>query len=61
MVEEGLAWARGKGAGRVWLWVDATNPGGAAFYERLGFAATGKVRAVREGSSVVERGYEVLL
>jgi ribosomal protein S18 acetylase RimI-like enzyme len=62
MVEEARAWAASKGAERMLLWVDDTNPEGARFYVSLGFLRTGESRPVsptsleRESAFVVELG-----
>ncbi len=55
MVEAAMGWARERGADHLRLWVDATNPEGRVFYERLGFRETGE--RGKEG----EWGMEVLL
>ena len=58
MVEATCRWALDKAATRLRLWVDDTNPGGARFYEALGFVATGERRPSGERSTVEEVGYE---
>ena len=51
MVEEARVWAASKGAGKIMLWVDDTNPEGARFYESLGFLRTGENRPISTTSS----------
>jgi ribosomal protein S18 acetylase RimI-like enzyme len=58
LVDETCGWAASKGANRLLLWVDDTNPGAARFYEALGFNATGESRPVSPTSPLRERAYE---
>jgi ribosomal protein S18 acetylase RimI-like enzyme len=55
------AWAAGKGADRVRLWIDERNGRAVGFYEGLGFRGLGMRRAVREGAAEGELAYELLL
>jgi GNAT superfamily N-acetyltransferase len=55
LVEGVLTWARSWGARWVILAVTETNDGAAAFYEHLGFAATGERHALREASRLICR------
>jgi ribosomal protein S18 acetylase RimI-like enzyme len=43
VVEEVVAWARSRGAGRLVLWVSDEVPAAAALYTRLGFVPTGRI------------------
>ncbi len=44
LVEGALAWMRERGIARVELAVDASNPSGRAFWERLGFETAMEIR-----------------
>jgi ribosomal protein S18 acetylase RimI-like enzyme len=55
LVDEVLAWARSWGSRSVILGVTENNDGAARFYERLGFADTGKRHRLREGSPLLVR------
>src|SRR4051794_38994129 len=46
LVTSACDWAGSKGAQRLQLWVDDTNPGAIEFYLSLGFRATGERRPV---------------
>jgi ribosomal protein S18 acetylase RimI-like enzyme len=61
LVREACDWARSKAATQLMLWVDETNPGAAAFYEALGFRATGESRPVERGSVDLERSFTLAL
>lgn len=58
LVHETCAWASSKGANRLLLWVDDTNPGAARFYEALGFNPTGDSRPVSPSSPLRENAFE---
>ena len=55
LVQEVLAWAGSWGARSVVLGVTETNDPAARFYERLGFADTGRRHPLREGSPLSVR------
>ena len=55
LVRQVLAWARSWGSSEVILAVTDNNEGAARFYERLGFADTGKRHPLREGSQLEVR------
>jgi ribosomal protein S18 acetylase RimI-like enzyme len=55
LVQEVLGWARCCGSRWVILGVTETNEGAARFYERLGFADTGRRHRLREGSALAVR------
>jgi len=61
LVHEACRWADSKGADRLVLWINDTNPIAVRFYEALGFIPTGESRAVHPGSPLRESGYERLL
>jgi ribosomal protein S18 acetylase RimI-like enzyme len=61
LVREACAWAAGKGADHLKLWVDDPNPAGAEFYRRLGFEATGESRPISRTSDVQERAFRIAL
>jgi ribosomal protein S18 acetylase RimI-like enzyme len=42
LVDEAIAWARGRDAGHARLFVHVNNPRAQAAYRRLGFALTGR-------------------
>jgi GNAT superfamily N-acetyltransferase len=46
LLDAARAWAAEKGCDHLRLWVDETNPDGAAFYRALGFRPTGARRPV---------------
>ena len=52
LVEAVVAWARGRGCGRLVLSVTETNRSARGFYEACGFADTGERRPLREGSDL---------
>lgn len=52
LVEAVVAWARGRGCGRLVLSVTETNRIARRFYEACGFADTGERRPLREGSDL---------
>jgi GNAT superfamily N-acetyltransferase len=54
LVEAVIAWARGRGAARLTLWVTSTNRSAIALYERCGFRPTGERRPVEHTPSVSE-------
>ena len=55
LVQEVLGWAESWGARSVVLGVTETNEGAGRFYERLGFADTGRRHPLREGSPLSVR------
>jgi ribosomal protein S18 acetylase RimI-like enzyme len=55
LVREVLVWAGSWGARSVVLGVTETNDGASRFYERLGFADTGRRHPLREGSRLSVR------
>jgi GNAT superfamily N-acetyltransferase len=54
LVEAITAWARARGAARLYLWVTSTNHPAIALYRRCGFRPTGDVRPVAHTPSVPE-------
>jgi ribosomal protein S18 acetylase RimI-like enzyme len=52
LVDAVVAWARGRGCGRLVLSVTETNRSARGFYEACGFADTGERRPLREGSDL---------
>ena len=52
LVEAVVAWARGRGCGRVVLSVTETNRSARGFFEACGFADTGERRPLRDGSDL---------
>jgi ribosomal protein S18 acetylase RimI-like enzyme len=54
-------WASSKGARRLQLWVDDTNPAGVAFYASLGFRATGDRRRINPNAVEEESSFELAL
>jgi ribosomal protein S18 acetylase RimI-like enzyme len=52
LVEAVVAWAAARGAPAIELDVTETNRDALAFYERCGFAATGRRHPLRQGSSL---------
>ena len=61
LVDAAGAWALERGASRLRLWVDDTNPAAADFYVALGFVETGESRPVSPGSSESQRLFERVL
>jgi ribosomal protein S18 acetylase RimI-like enzyme len=52
LVEAVVAWAVGRGCGRIVLSVTESNRSARRFYEACGFADTGERRPLREGSDL---------
>ena len=46
LVESVVAWARARGAARLYLWVTSTNDPAIALYRRCGFRSTGKEKPI---------------
>jgi ribosomal protein S18 acetylase RimI-like enzyme len=61
LVHQACDWAASKGATRLLLWVDDTNPGAVGFYCSLGFRPTGESRPVSPTSSDRERSLAIAL
>jgi GNAT superfamily N-acetyltransferase len=55
LVERLIAWARGRGAERVALWVTETNAAAITLYVRRGFAATGETQPLPSNPALSER------
>ena len=54
LVEGVAAWARTRGAARLFLWVTSSNEPAIALYCRCGFRPTGKTRPVAHTPSIAE-------
>ena len=54
LVEAVLAWARGRGASRLHLWVTTSNRPALALYERCGFRSTGERQPLDHTPSITE-------
>jgi GNAT superfamily N-acetyltransferase len=54
LVEAVVGWARLRGAGRLCLWVTATNRPAIALYQRCGFRPTGKHKPIDHTPSLSE-------
>jgi GNAT superfamily N-acetyltransferase len=54
MVEAVAAWARGRGASRLHLWVTTTNEPALRLYRRTGFHPTGRTKALDHTPSLQE-------
>jgi ribosomal protein S18 acetylase RimI-like enzyme len=59
LVEEVIRWARSRGALRLQLMVTGRNESAIRFYERLGFAFTGKTIPYRNDATEIEREMEL--
>jgi ribosomal protein S18 acetylase RimI-like enzyme len=59
LVEAVLSWAEDEGAEEVTLWVNESNVGAIALYERAGFAATGARKELRAGVMEIELALEL--
>jgi GNAT superfamily N-acetyltransferase len=54
LVEGVAAWARARGAARLFLWVTSSNEPAIALYRRCGFRPTSKTRPVAHTPSIAE-------
>ena len=54
LVETVVAWARSRGAERLYLWVTATNTPAIALYSRRGFRRTGDTQPLPHSPRVIE-------
>jgi GNAT superfamily N-acetyltransferase len=54
LVEAVVAWARARGATRLWLWVTATNDPAVALYGKCGFRPTGEQKPLGHSPSLAE-------
>ena len=54
LVEAVVAWARARGATRLYLWVTSTNTPAIALYSRCGFRRTGDTQPLPHAPSVTE-------
>jgi ribosomal protein S18 acetylase RimI-like enzyme len=61
MVEQVICWARSRGALRLQLMVTGRNDSAIRFYQRLGFAFTGKTIPYRNDPTEIEREMELAI
>jgi GNAT superfamily N-acetyltransferase len=54
LVEAVAAWARERGASRLYLWVTSTNSAAIALYDRCGFRPTGETKPLAHTPSLTE-------
>ena len=54
LVEAVVAWARSRGAARLYLWVTSTNTPAIALYAKCGFQRTGDTQPLPHSPSVAE-------
>lgn len=54
LVEAVVAWARARGATRLYLWVTATNDPAIALYDKCGFRRTGEQKPLAHSPSLPE-------
>ena len=54
LVEAVVAWARLRGAAKVYLWVTSTNTPAIALYDKCGFQRTGDTQPLAHSPSVTE-------
>ena len=54
LVEAVVAWARLRGAARIYLWVTSTNTPAIALYSKCGFQRTGDTQQLAHSPSVTE-------
>jgi GNAT superfamily N-acetyltransferase len=55
LVEAMLAWARARGAARLYLWVTTTNGPAIALYRRTGFRPTGATKPLDHTPALLEQ------
>lgn len=55
LIDSVLAWAGGEGFSEVRLWVVEGNVAAARAYQKSGFAATGRLKPVRDGEATIEQ------